>query len=106
MTADMATLSSTLPRWWTRTLPAPRIDGCVNDHYEKLTRDKSRDDHASKIPERLTGTRQIRSQHRDIPTQMRAKAAKTKIAAPACRQRSARFQKMMIPQSSHDGISW
>jgi hypothetical protein len=92
-------------------LPAPRIDGRVNDclknyHYEKLTRNKSRDDAASKIPERPTATRQTRSQHRDIRAQILAKAAKTKIAAPACRQRSARFQKMMIPQSSHDGISW
>jgi hypothetical protein len=31
------------------------IDGGVNDHYEKLTRDKSRDDDASEIPERLIG---------------------------------------------------
>jgi len=54
-------------------LPAPRIDGCVNDclkncHYEKLTRNKSHDDDASKIPERPTATRPIRSQHRDIRT--------------------------------------
>jgi hypothetical protein len=47
-------------------LATRRIDGRVNDHYEKLTRDKSRDDDASKSPERPTVTRQIRSQHRDI----------------------------------------
>ena len=45
MIANMATLLSTLSRLASKNvLAGAGIDGRVNDHYEKLTRDKTRDD--------------------------------------------------------------
>jgi hypothetical protein len=62
MIANMATLLSTLSRLASKNvLAGARIDGRVNDHYEKLTRNKSRDDDVSKFPN--DRPRRARSDH-------------------------------------------